>query len=91
MNSLFEDQEDNFQEEIVKGKAIKIDERTIYPIIQVTTLELQGKFRFESISPIAIAIIESDNRYFIPFDEENDEINELLKREELWDELGIEI
>ena len=90
MNSIFGNLDGNFQEDIVKGKPLKIGKRTIYPVIQLSNIEIKGIFWFESITPVALAVIEPDNRYFIPLDEENLEINDWLKNEP-WAELGIKI
>lgn len=86
---LFQDLEHSYNKEIVKGIPIKIAGRTIHPVIQLLTFEMSDKFWCESITPIAIAVIESDDKYFISLFEEDDEVNELLKKDGLWDELGI--
>ena len=74
---------------ISKGKPIKIGERIIYPIAQILTFEIEDKFISESIIPFAIAVIEPDNKYLISFDEENEEINELINKDGIWEELGL--
>lgn len=89
MDSLLKNQEGSFQKEIIKGKSIKIENRTIYPIIQVLTIEIEDKFSYESLIPIAIAVVESDDKYLISLDEENEEITQLLNKENIWDELGL--
>lgn len=89
MNSITKNLEDYLKKDISKGKPIKVDNRTIYPIIQVLSIEIEDKFRYESLLPIAIAVIESENKYLISLDEENKEITQLLDNENIWDELGL--
>ena len=75
---------------ITKGKAVKIENRTIYPVIMFSTIEFEDKFTYESITPFALAVIEADSKYFIPFDKENKIIQDLLSEDGLWKELGLE-
>lgn len=75
---------------ITKGKPVKIENRTIYPVIMLSTIEFKDKFTYESITPFALAVIEADRKYFIPLDEENEKIKELLGEDGLWKELGLE-
>jgi hypothetical protein len=89
LEKYLEDMEGSFQKDIMKGKSIEVEGRTIYPVIQVLTLEVNDKFVYEYITPLAIAVIESDNRYFISFDEENQDLTELLNEDGIWDELGL--
>lgn len=94
MSSEFEDTLETLEEEIVKGKALKIGDRTLYPVIEILTLEKGGKFWFKSVTPIAIAVLEPDNRYLIHLrDEEEIETPEkegdTTETDDIWDELGI--
>lgn len=91
MNSKFNNWNNNFQKEIIKGKPIKVNQRTIYPVIQINYITIKDIFWFESVTPIAIAVIEPDEKYFVPLNEEENRINELLENDGLWDELGIDI
>lgn len=91
MNSKFKSWNNNFQKEIIKGKPIKINQRTIYPVIQINYITIKDIFWFESVTPIAIAVIEPDEKYIVPLNEEENRINELLEDNGLWDELGIDI
>lgn len=75
---------------ISKGKPIKIGERIIYPIAQILTFEIGDKLISESIVPFAIAVVEPENKYIIPLDKENDEINKLINKKGIWKELGLE-
>lgn len=81
---------DSYNKVISKGKSIIIGERTIYPIIMVSTYEVADKYFYESITPLALAVIEPEQKYFVALDEENVKIRELLSEEGLWDELEIE-
>lgn len=81
--------ETDYKKVISKGKPLKIGERIIYPLAQVLTFEVEDKFISESIIPFAIAVLEPENKYIIPFDEENEEINKIIDNEGIWDELGL--
>ena len=88
MSPKFADWKELFEKKILKGKAIKIANRTIYPVIQISTLEIEGVFWFETITPIAIAVIEANNKYLLPLTpEESEEFKsyQSLKIEEILD------
>lgn len=85
------DQEVSIDKVITKSKSIKIGNRVIYPVIMFSTIEFNDKFTYESITPFALAVIEGDQRYFIPLDEENEKIKELLSEDLLWKDLGLEL
>ncbi len=87
MSAKFEDTPGIWEEEIVKGKALKIGDKTLYPVIQILTLEKGGKFWFKSVTPIAIAVLEPDNRYLIHLRDEEE--NETPEIEDILDELEI--
>jgi hypothetical protein len=96
MSSEFEDTSGIWEEEIVKGKSIKIGDRTLCPVIEILTLERDGKFWFKSVTPFAIEVLEPDNRYIIPLweDKEVDETSpkddiEKSKTDGIRDELEI--
>jgi hypothetical protein len=84
------DTEGSVDKVITRGKPVKIENRTIYPVIMFSTIEFKDKFTYESITPFALAVIEADRKYFIPLDEENEKIKELLSEDGLWKELGLE-
>ena len=65
MNSKFNNWNNNFQKEIIKGKPIKVNQRTIYPVIQINYITIKDIFWFESVIPIAIAVIEPDEKYLM--------------------------
>ncbi len=85
MNSEFGDEEEFLEKKILKGAALKIGNRTIYPVIQVSTLEFEDKFWYESIIPIAIAVLEADNKYLIPLNDEETAEYQSIKLEEIFD------
>jgi len=88
-DSFLENQKSSYHKSIKKGKYVKIGSRTIYPLMIVTSFEIKDKMIFESITPFALAVIESDQKYFISLDEENQDISEIISKESLWDELEI--
>ncbi len=90
MDSLPDNEEVSIDKAITKGKSIKVGNRIIYPVIMFSTMEFEGKFTYESITPFALAVIEQDEKYFISLDEENEKIKELLSEDELWSKLGLE-
>ncbi len=90
MDSFMDDKRCTINKSIIKGESIKIGSRTIYPVIAFSTIEFDDKFIYDSITPFALAVIEPDQKYFISLDEENEEIKELLSKDELWKELGLE-
>ncbi|MCE5214064.1 MAG: hypothetical protein LLF83_05020 [Methanobacterium sp.] len=89
IDSKFESPDISYQKNILKGKPIILASRTIYPIIRVLTVEYQDQYIYENILPIAMAIIEHDNKYLVYLDEENQEINQLINEDDLWDDLGL--
>ena len=89
IESLLENQKRSYNKSIKKGRSTKIGDKTIYPLIIVTSFEIKDKLIYESFTPFALAVIESDQKYFISLDEENQEISEIISKESLWDELEI--
>jgi hypothetical protein len=79
----------SYQKDIKKGKPIIVTSRTIYPIIRVLTVEYQDMYIYENILPIAMAVVEDDNKYLVYIDEENQENNQLINEDDLWDDLGV--
>jgi hypothetical protein len=84
MDLKLEEIEEIRAEKIVKGKPIKIGDRTIYPLIKVSTVEYGDKFTFESILPIAIGIIETENEYLIYLNDDAVENCESPEADEIW-------
>jgi len=54
-------------------------------MIQVSTFEFEDKFWFESITPIAIAILENGEKYLISLTDEESEEYQSLKIDEIFD------
>jgi hypothetical protein len=62
------------------GKMFQIGERTFYPIIEISTVEMETSFT-ESISPLAVVVIEPLKKYILPLTEDevdSEEIRELF-------------
>lgn len=89
IDSFVKNQKSSFHKSIKKGKSKKIGNRTIYPVIIVTSLKIEDNIIYEGITPFALAVIEADQKYFISLDEDNQEISELISKDSLWDELEI--
>ncbi len=85
MNSEFGFGEEFLDKKILKGEALRIGDRVIYPVIQVSTLEFEDKFWFESITPIAMAVLEVDKKYLISLCDEESEEYQSIKLEEIFD------
>ncbi len=63
----------------VVGKALKIDDRTLYPIIQISTLKRKKKdFIGAWIFPLAIVIEEPTKEYVILLTDEDIDQRQLL-------------
>lgn len=63
----------------VIGKALKIDDRTLYPIIQISILKRKKKdFIGAWISPLAIVIEEPTKEYVILLTDEDIDHEQLL-------------
>ena len=90
VDSFIKNQKSSYHKSIKTGKSKKIGNRTIYPVIIVTSLKIEDKMLYEGITPFALAVIEPDQRYFVSLDEENQEIAELISDESLWDELELD-
>lgn len=88
MDYIFKNQETSIDKVIKKGEPVKIGNRTIYPVIMFSTIELKDKFTYDAVTPFALAVIEGGERYFVSMDEENESIKKLLS-EDLWEILGL--
>lgn len=64
--------------ETVVGKPIQIDNRTIYPVIEIVTMG-NGIQRYVEISPVAILVEESDNEYLFSLTDEEINPEEILE------------
>ena len=85
MSSEFGVGEEFLKKMILKGNVLRIGDRIIYPMIQVSTLEFEDKFWFESITPIAIAVLEKNNKYLISLTDEESEEYQSLELDEIFD------
>jgi hypothetical protein len=85
MSSEFGVGEEFLKKKILKGNVLRIGDRIIYPMIQVSTLEFEDKFWFESITPIAIAVLEKNNKYLISLTDEESEEYQSLELDEIFD------
>ena len=59
------------------GKIFKVGERTFYPIIEISTVEMDNNF-IESISPIAFVIVEPLKKYILPLTEDELDSEEII-------------
>lgn len=59
------------------GKIFELDERTFYPIIEVSTVEMDNVFS-ESISPVAFVIVEPLKKYILPLTEDELDTEEII-------------
>ena len=59
------------------GRIFEIGERTFYPIIQISTIEMDNAFS-ESISPVAFVVVEPLKKYVLPLTEEDVDIKEII-------------
>ncbi len=59
------------------GRIFEIGERTFYPIIQVSTIEMDNSFS-ETISPVAFVIVEPLKKYILPLTEDELDSEEII-------------
>ncbi|MGB7968897.1 MAG: hypothetical protein WCF28_04915 [Methanobacterium sp.] len=59
------------------GKMFQIGERTFYPIVEISTVEMETSFA-ESISPIALVIVEPLKKYILPLTEDEVDSDEII-------------
>ncbi len=59
------------------GKMFQIGERTFYPIIEISTVEMETSFS-ESISPIALVVVEPLKKYILSLTEEEVDSAEII-------------
>ncbi len=63
------------------GEVLKIGDRTLYPVIQVSTLNRNGKGFFGVwISPLAIVVVEPTQKYAISLTSEAITLDQLLEK-----------
>lgn len=62
------------------GEALKIGDRTLYPVIQVSTLNRKGQNFFGAwVSPLAMVVVEPTQEYAIPLTDETITLEQLLE------------
>lgn len=59
------------------GKMFQIGERLFYPIIEISTIEMETSF-VESISPIALVVVEQLRKYILPLTEDEVDSEEII-------------
>jgi hypothetical protein len=59
------------------GKIFTIGERTFYPIIEISTVDMESSFA-ESISPMALLVVEPLKKYILPLTEEEIDFEEII-------------
>lgn len=90
LDNVIGDRESSYDKTITTGKPFKVGEKTIYPIVILSSFSLHECFMNESITPMALAVLEAKDKYFVSLDEENDEIKAFLENDDLWKKLGLE-
>jgi len=64
----------------VVGEVLQVGDRTLYPVLRVSTLNNKGKSFFEvSITPLAMLIIEPTQEYAISLTDEIITLEKLLE------------
>lgn len=63
----------------IVGKPIKLEDRTIYPIIKLLTIESLGNLNSATISPVALVIEESEDEHFIPITKKEIEPKDIIE------------
>jgi len=59
------------------GKIFEIGERTFYPIIEISTVEIDNAF-IESISPVAFVIVEPSKKYILHLTDDELDTEEII-------------
>jgi hypothetical protein len=59
------------------GKIFDIGERTFYSIVQISTIEMENSFS-ESISPVALVVVEPSKKYILPLTEEDVDTEKII-------------
>ncbi len=59
------------------GKIFEIGDRTFYPIIEISTIEMGNSFS-ESISPIAMVVVEPSKQYILPLTNDEFDSEEII-------------
>jgi hypothetical protein len=59
------------------GKIFEIGERTFYSIVQISTVEMENSFA-ESISPVALVVVEPSKKYILPLTEDEVDTEKII-------------
>jgi hypothetical protein len=59
------------------GKMFQIGERSFYPIVEISTVDMETSFA-ESISPLALVVIEPLKKYILPLTEDEVDSEEII-------------
>jgi hypothetical protein len=59
------------------GKIFDIGERTFYSIVQISTVEMENSFS-ESISPVALVVVEPSKKYILPLTEDEVDTEKII-------------
>jgi hypothetical protein len=59
------------------GKIFEIGERTFYSIVQISTVDMKNSFS-ESISPVALVVVEPSKKYILPLTEEEVDTEKII-------------
>ena len=59
------------------GKIFEIGERTFYPVVEISTVDMDSYFS-EWISPVAFVVFEPSKSYILPLTEEEIDSEEII-------------
>ena len=60
------------------GKKFEIGERTFYPVVEISTVDMDSYFS-ESIFPVALVVFEPSKSYILPLTEEEVDADEIIE------------
>jgi len=59
------------------GKIFEIGDRTFYSIVQISTIDMENSFA-ESISPLALVVVEPSKKYILPLTEDEIDTEKII-------------
>ena len=65
--------------ETIVGKPLHTDDRIIYPIVEISTLKDESNFYGAWISPLAIVVVEAEEKYVLSLTDKDLDSDELLQ------------
>jgi uncharacterized spore protein YtfJ len=65
--------------ETIVGKPLHIGDRILYPIVQISKLKDDSNFYGAWISPLAIVVVEAEDKYVLFLTDEDLDSDELLQ------------